>query len=181
MKVKLESLHLSPRQQRRYGIIGLGIVQLIVGTMSLVIGILVMTSYMLYFNSAGQAISRENLLDVSVLSFVFGTVVFAVVGLDFLTIASSRPESSEPEWQPSSLYEPNYSPPMYQPTYPPVYQPQVSTREYVTQVRRTIREQSIASTVVTCSNCGREISESDNFCDTCGARAELDSQTTVHP
>ena len=127
-----------------------------------------MTSYMLYFNSGGQALGRENLLDLSVLAFVFGTVAFAVAGLGFWIMASARPEPFEPERQPSQLYEP---------AYPPVYQPQVSTRQYVTQVRRTIREQSIASTDVTCSNCGREISETDNFCDTCGAPARINSQT----
>ena len=172
-------MQLSPRQQRRYGVIGLAVVQLIVGTMNLVIGILVMTSYMLYFNSGGQALGRGNLLDVSVLAFVFGTVAFAVAGLSFWVMASARPEPSEPEWRPSPLYEPNYSAPVYQPTYSPDYQPQVSTREYVTQVRRTIREQSIASTEVTCSSCGREISQEDNFCDTCGARAGPDSRTSI--
>ena len=161
-------MQFSPRLQRRYGVIGLAIVQLIVGTMNLVIGLLVMTSYMLYFNSGGQALGRDNLLDVSVLAFVFGTVAFAVAGLGFWIMASSQPEPSEPELQPSQMYEPAYQ---------PVYQPQVSTRQYVTQVRRTIREQSIASTGLTCSNCGREISEADNFCDSCGAPAGADTQT----
>lgn len=161
-------MQFSPRQQRRYGVIGLAVAQLIVGTMNLVIGLLVMTSYMLYFNSGGQAVGREDLLGVSVLAFVFGTVAFAVAGLGFWLMASARPEPSEPERQPSQLYEP---------TYEPVYQPQISTRQYVTQVRRTFREQSTVSTGVTCSNCGREIAESDNFCDTCGAPAGLNSQT----
>jgi len=136
--------------------------------MNLVIGILVMMSYMLYFNSGGQALGRANLLDVSVLAFVFGTIAFVVAGLGFWIMASTRQELAELEWEsgPNPAYVPN---PLQ------VNQAQVSTRQYVTQLRRTIREEAIAPTDVRCSNCGREISEADNFCDICGAPTRPDT------
>ena len=179
-------------RHRPYGMIGLLVVQLIVGTLNLVIGILVMSSYMLYFGSSGTTINRENLLEISVLSFVFGTLAFVVAGLSFLMIVSGRFDITEPEppsvatipipTAPLYQLQPNYSPsgslpmPVYQPEYP---QPQFSTRGYVTQVRRTIQEQSMVSARVTCPACGREISEADSFCDACGAAVKRGFQTRM--
>jgi len=170
-------------QQRPSRVIGLVVLQLIVGTLNLVIGILVMSSYSSYFSSTAQAVPRENLLDTSVLSFVFGTLAFLVAGLTFLTLIGTRFQSPEPEMPtttPNPAYNPTYSTPINQPTPPPtVYQPQISTRAYVTQIRRTVREQAIVSSELACPICGREIFETDNFCDVCGASTRLSFQTTI--
>jgi hypothetical protein len=127
------------------------ILQLIVGSMNMVIGILAITFYSLNVGPTGITTSPTTFLQISLLVFIFGVLSFAVACLGAVPALNGRAALSQAE---SRGYE--------------YYPPQITTREYVTQRRQTISEQAWAG--LACPNCGRNVSHQDNFCDLCGAQ-----------
>jgi hypothetical protein len=152
----VKALGLSPGQQARIGSTGMLVLQLVVGTLNLTIGILAITYYTLDASSIGRTSSSGTFLQISIFAFIFGILSFVVacLGAVFNTrIGIYAPERREFQGYPA----------------------QAVTREYVTQERRTVMEQSYV--VLACPRCGREVSDQDMFCDQCGARFELAGQT----
>ena len=127
------------------------VLQLIVASMNMVIGILAITFYSLNVGPTGITTSPTTFLQISLLVFIFGVLSFAVACLGAVPALNGRTVLSQTE---SRGYE----------NYPP----QIATREYVTQRRQTIFEQAWAG--LACPNCGRNVSYDDNFCDLCGAQ-----------
>ena len=152
----MKSLGLSPSQQARFGSTGILVLQLIVGTLNLTIGILAITFYALDPGSIGRTASSGTFLQISLLTFIFGILSFVVACLGAALntrIPIYATERREPQGYPA----------------------QTTTREYVTQERQTILEQTYVG--LACPNCDREVSKNDKFCDQCGARFESADQT----
>lgn len=137
---------------RPFSNLSIVLVQLIVGSMNMVVGILAVTFYSLNVSPTGVTTSPTVFLQISVLAFIFGILSFAVACLGAVPALGSRVVPSQAE---SRQYA----------SYPP---PKITTRGYVTQRRQTILEQ--AWTGLACPNCGRAVSYDDNFCDLCGAQ-----------
>lgn len=128
------------------------LVQLIVGSMNMVVGILAVTFYSLNVSPTGVTTSPTVFLQISVLAFIFGILSFAVACLGAVPAFNSRMVLSKAESRQYASYAP----------------PKITTRGYVTQRRQTILEQ--AWTGLACPNCGRAVSYDDNFCDLCGVQ-----------
>lgn len=127
------------------------LLQLIVASMNMTIGILAITFYSLNVGPTGITTSPTTFLQISLLVFIFGVLSFAVACLGAVPALNGRTALSQTE---SRGYE----------NYPP----QITTREYVTQRRQTIIERAWAG--LTCPHCGRNVSSDDNFCDLCGVQ-----------
>lgn len=142
------------------------LLQLIVGTAEMVVGILALTFYALNVDASGVTRSPGTLLQIILLAFTFGILSFAVACLGVVPVLSGRTNLSQTD---NREYQ-NYS-------------PQTTTREYVTQRRQTFTEQ--AWTGLACPDCGRTVSYDDSFCDLCGAQfkqlpqASVDAQTEI--
>ena len=127
------------------------VLQLIVASMNMTIGILVIAFYSLNVGPTGITTSPTTFLQISLLVFIFGVLSFAVACLGAVPALNGRTALSQTE---SRGHE----------NYPP----QITTREYVTQRRQTIIERAWAG--LTCPHCGRNVSSDDNFCDLCGVQ-----------
>jgi hypothetical protein len=130
------------------------LIQILVGSMNMVTGILAVTYYALYVAPSGGVSAPGTLLPIALFAFIFGVLSFTLACLGAVPAFNFRlpePQLSEP---PRMDYE--------------RYSPQVSTREYVTERRQTVAEQTIVG--LACPNCSRMVSREDNFCDLCGAR-----------
>jgi hypothetical protein len=147
-----------------FGGIGLLLLQILIGSMNMVIGLLAVTYYALNVGPSGVATSPILLLQISLFAFIFGGLSFAIACLAAVPAFSSR----------SSLPQENIPRMEYE-----VYAPQIMTREYVTQRRRAIAEQ--AWTGLACPDCGRMVSREDNFCDACGAQFKVTRQPRSMP
>jgi len=128
------------------------LVQLIVGSMNMVIGLLAVTFYSLDVSPTGVTTSPVVFLQISVLAFIFGILSFSVACLGAVPALNNRATFPQAESRQFASYQP----------------PRITTREYVTQRRQTILEQ--AWTGLACPNCGRAVSNNDNFCDACGTQ-----------
>ena len=148
----MKALGLTPSQQARIGSTGMLVLQLIVGTLNLTIGILAMTFYTLDLGSIAGTAASETFLQISILAFIFGILSFVVACL--AAVFNARIQVYAPERRGFQGY----------PAEP-------VTREYVAQARQTVMEQTYV--VLACPKCGREVSDNDSFCDRCGARFEL--------
>lgn len=137
---------------RPFSNLSIVLVQLIVGSMNMVVGILAVTFYSLNVSPSGVTTSPTVFLQISVLAFIFGILSFAVACLGAVPALGSRVVLSQPESRQYQSYMP----------------PKITTREYVTQRRQMILEQ--AWTGLACPNCGRAVSRDDNFCDLCGTQ-----------
>jgi hypothetical protein len=137
---------------RPFSNVSLVLVQLIVGSMNMVIGLLAVTFYSLNVSPTGVTTSPTVFLQISVLAFIFGILSFAVACLGAVPALNYRATIAQTENR-------QYA------NYPP---PRITTREYVTQRRQTILEQ--AWTGLACPSCGRAVSYDDNFCDVCGTQ-----------
>jgi len=126
------------------------LVQLIVGSMNMVVGILAVTFYSLNVSPTGVTTSPTVFLQISVLAFIFGVLSFVVACLAAVPAFNGRATFPQAERQ-------RYA------SYPPL-----TTREYVTQRHQMILER--AWTGLACPNCSRAVSYDDNFCDLCGAQ-----------
>ena len=127
------------------------LLQLVVGTMDMVVGILAFTFYTLNVDTSGVTKSPGTLLQIILLAFIFGILSFVVACLGVvpnLTARTSLPQTDNRGYE--------------------NYLPQTTTREYVTQRTQTLVEQAWAG--LACPDCGRPVSSNDNFCDICGAQ-----------
>lgn len=135
---------------RSFGGVGILLLQIIVGSMNMVAGILAVTYYALYVGPTGPtAASPGTFLPIALFAFIFGVLSFTLACLAAVPAFSLR--IPEPV---SRGYE--------------GYPPPITTREYVTQSRQTIADQTWVG--LACPNCSRIVSRKDNFCDLCGAR-----------
>lgn len=117
--------------------------------MNMVAGILAVTYYALYVGPTGAPSAPGTLLPITLFVFIFGVLSFTIACIAAVPAFNLR--TPEPE---NIRYE--------------VYRPPITTREYVTQRRQTVVDQTVVG--LSCPNCGRVVSEEDNFCDLCGTR-----------
>jgi hypothetical protein len=127
------------------------LLQLIVGTIDMVVGILALEFYTLNVDAGGVTRSPATLLQIILLAFTFGILSFAVACLGVVPVLTTR----------TTLSQTNRG--GFQD-----YPAQTTSREYVTQARQTFAEH--AWTGLACPDCGRTVSYNDNFCDLCGAQ-----------
>jgi predicted RNA-binding Zn-ribbon protein involved in translation (DUF1610 family) len=141
---------------RPFGGVGILLLQIIIASMNMVAGILAVTYYALYVGPTGAPSSPGTLLPISLFVFIFGVLSFTIACVAAIPAFNLR--TAEPR---NIGYE--------------VYPPQISTREYVTQRRQTVLDQTLVG--LACPNCGRIVSREDNFCDLCGARFKETDQS----
>lgn len=148
----MKSLDLPPGLRvRPFGGMGILLLQIILASMNMVAGLLAVAYYGLYVGPTGVATSPSTLLQISLFAFIFGTLSFTIACLAAVPVFNGR---GVPPQRENVGFE--------------GYAPQITTREYVTQRRQTIAEQTW--TGLACPNCGRTVSAQDNFCDLCGAQ-----------
>ena len=150
------------------------LLQLIVGSMNLIAGLLAITFY-LNQGPAGVATSPATFAQISLLTFIFGVLSFTIA-LAAIPALNGRlgPTEPQPQPQPPSQQYQNYYPQARTPIQYEYSPPQVTTREYVTQRRQTLVEKEWVG--LACPDCGRNVSRSDNFCDQCGAQFQQISE-----
>ena len=139
---------------RSFSGVSILLLQIIVASMNMVAGILAVTYYALYVAPTGGVSAPGTLLPIALFAFIFGVLSFTLACLAAVPVFNVRLPAPQVPGLQSMDYE--------------RYSPQITTREYVTQRRQTVADQTIVG--LACPSCGRIVSSEDNFCDLCGAR-----------
>jgi hypothetical protein len=129
----------------------------------MIMGILVLSFSIQNVTPTGFAASNITLLQISILTFIFGLLSFATACLCAIPALSEVSLPPQPQSQSGVYYPPQPAVPVQE-----YYQPQVTTRHYIAQRRQTLAEQEWVG--VACPECGRNVSAEDYFCDLCGAQ-----------